>query len=108
MLQRLFVSAAFYKRLKNLSAVLIHAERKFGMPLHSPDEPFIRQAYGLRQSILRDGHSRQPLRKHFYGLMVQAVHSQRILAQKGPKRAAGRQQKAVAGIGQLPQCGSIQ
>ena len=62
-LQRLFVSAAFYKRLKNLSAVLIHAERKFGVPLHSPDEPFIRQAYGLRQSILRDGHSRQPRRK---------------------------------------------
>lgn len=29
-LQRLFVSAAFYKRLKNLSAVLIHVERKFG------------------------------------------------------------------------------
>ena len=47
----------------NLSAVLIHAERKFGVPLHSPDEPFIRQAYGLRQSILRDGHSRQPRRK---------------------------------------------
>ena len=44
-LQRLFVSAAFYKRLKNLSAVLIHTERKFGVPLHSPDEPFIRQAY---------------------------------------------------------------
>ena len=62
-LQRLFVSAAFYKRLKNLSAVLIHAERKFGVPLHSPDEPFIRQTYGLRQSILRDGHSRQPRRK---------------------------------------------
>ena len=62
-LQRLFVSAAFYKRLKNLSAVLIHAERKFGVPLHRPDEPFIRQTYGLRQSILRDGHSRQPRRK---------------------------------------------
>uniref|UniRef100_UPI0040263DD3 hypothetical protein n=1 Tax=Gemmiger formicilis TaxID=745368 RepID=UPI0040263DD3 len=62
-LQRLFVSAAFYKRLKNLSAVLIHAERKFGVPLHSPDEPFIRQAYSLRQSILRDGHNRQPRRK---------------------------------------------
>ena len=54
---------ALKKRLKNLSAVLIHAERKFGVPLHSPDEPFIRQAYGLRQSILRDGHSRQPRRK---------------------------------------------
>ena len=52
-----------HKRLKNLSAVLIHAERKFGMPLHRPDEPFIRQAYSLRQSILRDGHSRQPRRK---------------------------------------------
>lgn len=96
-LQRLFVSAAFYKRLKNLSAVLIHTERKFGVPLHSPDEPFIRQAYGLRQSILRDGHSRQPRRKRFYGLMVQAVHSQRILAQKGPKRAAGRQRYTVYG-----------
>lgn len=35
----------------------------FGMPLHRPDEPFIRQAYSLRQSILRDGHSRQPRRK---------------------------------------------
>lgn len=34
-----------------------------GVPLHSPDEPFIRQAYCLRQSILRDGHSRQPRRK---------------------------------------------
>ena len=53
----------FGKFVKNLSAVLIHAERKFGVPLHSPDEPFIRQAYGLRQSILRDGHSRQPRRK---------------------------------------------
>ena len=54
-----------HKRLKNLSAVLIHAERKFGVPLHSPDKPFIRQAYGLRQSILRDSHSRQPRRKRF-------------------------------------------
>lgn len=64
-LQRLFISAAFYKHLKNLSAVLIHAERKFGVPLHSPDEPFIRQTYGLRQSILRDGHSRQPRAQAF-------------------------------------------
>ena len=59
----LFQQLSINKRLKNLSAVLIHAERKFGVPLHSPDEPFIRQAYGLRQSILRDGHSRQPRRK---------------------------------------------
>ena len=55
-LQRLFVSAAFYKRLKNLSAVLIHAERKFGVPLHSPDEPFIRQTYGLRQPRRKRSH----------------------------------------------------
>ena len=44
----LFQQLSINKRLKNLSAVLIHAERKFGVPLHSPDEPFIRQTYGLR------------------------------------------------------------
>lgn len=56
--QQLSINALKIFRLSSF-----HAERKFGVPLHSPDEPFIRQAYGLRQSILRDGHSRQPRRK---------------------------------------------